>query len=410
MQDLECHAIDFTTAFLNGELQEEIYAEQPALFNDGSGKVLKLHKALYGLKQSPRQWYKALTSTMKKFGCIFCPVDGAVARMQYKGSQVWLLFYVDDVLVASQKPSDVEAVKKMLLEEYKGTDKGELGNFLGLRFSQDRSKLQIRVDQSAYVSKILQEANLQDGRPQAIPLSPNQHRDPQGVPLDDKEAALYRKRVGALMYLANMARPDLAYSAAYLVRYLQAPHTAQLNQLTQVLRYLIATAGHLLTLGHQSDEPLVGWVDADWSQERGKKSVGGYCFLVNGSLVSWKSKRLPTVARSSMEAEYMAAGEAVREAIFLTWLGYFQTGKCGCIPIRTDSKAALSVIKNPVVEDMRKHIDVVLNHVREREDARYVDFSWVPGSENVADVFAKALPRPAFERYRNCLNLQAFLC
>jgi hypothetical protein len=102
-EDLECHAIDYNTAFLNGALDEDIYIEQPELYNDGSGKVLKLNKALYGLKQAPRQWYKALTTKMRQVGFIFCPVDAAVACIQFEGSTVWVLWYVDDVLIAARR-------------------------------------------------------------------------------------------------------------------------------------------------------------------------------------------------------------------------------------------------------------------------------------------------------------------
>jgi hypothetical protein len=126
---------------------------------------------------------------------------------------------------------------------------------------------------------------------------------------------------------------------------------------------------------------------------------------MNGGTISWKSKRQQTVARSSKEAEMMAAGEAVREAIWLSWLRYFIEGKCGTIKIYCDSKGALSKIHNPVLEDLRKHIDVSLHHVRERQEAGYVDFKWVSGEENVADMFTKALPLPAFQKHRDSLRL-----
>ena len=101
----------------------------------------------------------------------------------------------------------------------------------------------------------------------------------------------------------------------------------------------------------------------------------------------------------------IAAGEAVREAIWLTWLRYFVEGDSAKIAIYCDNRGALSEIHNPVLEDLRKHIDVALHHVRERQDAGYVDFQWVSGAENVADAFTKALPRPAFEQHRDSMRL-----
>jgi hypothetical protein len=125
---------------------------------------------------------------------------------------------------------------------------------------------------------------------------------------------------------------------------------------------------------------------------------------MNGSTISWESKHQQTVARSSKEAEMMAAGEAVR-AIWLSWLRYFIEGGCDTIKIYCDSKGALSEIHNPVLEDLRKHIDMSLHHVRKRQEAGCVDFKWVSEEENVADMFTKALPLPAFQKHRDRLRL-----
>jgi hypothetical protein len=404
-QDLECHAIDFTTAFLNGSLAEDIYVEQPQHYNDGSSAVLKLRKALYGLKQAPRQWYKELTRTLKKFGFVFCAVDGAVARLTLSGKQVWSLVYVDDVLIAARRLEDVERVKKLLLDSYEGTDKGPLKYFLGLKIYRDRACRLLYADQSTLAARIVQEAGLMEANPKDIPLPPNQHKDPLGELLEENDVQQYRKVVGELMYLANMTRPDLAYSAGYLARFLQSPSQAHQHQLKEVLRYVKSSCEYVLTLGCQSAKTLVGFVDSDWAQEPGRKSVFGFCFMDQGSVVSWKSKRLLTVSTSSMEAEYMAGGEAVKEAVYLTWLRHFLFGGCDAIPVYIDNGSALTVIKNPVIEDRRKHIDVIHNHVREREAAGYVNFSWIPSRENVADVFTKALPRPAFQKFRASLRL-----
>jgi hypothetical protein len=122
--DLECHALDFDTAFLNGDLEKEVYIEQPERFDDGSGNVLKLKKALYGLKQAPRQWYKALPEKMKEAGFTFCPVDAAVARFGFRGKTVWVWFYVDDVLVAASDIESVKGIKVLLLQMFERPRQG----------------------------------------------------------------------------------------------------------------------------------------------------------------------------------------------------------------------------------------------------------------------------------------------
>lgn len=404
-EDLECHSIDYNTAFLNGRLEEEIYIEQPELYDDGSGQALKLNKALYGLKQAPREWYKALSGKMKEAGFTFCAVDAAVARIVYRGRTAWVLFYVDDVLVAATELGTVKGVKKLLLSIYEGTDKGELHDFLGMAVHRDRAARRLYLDQTSYASKIVRDAGLTDVKPKRIPLPPNQHQDPPGAALSPQATEGYRRTVGELMYLANSTRPDLAYAAAYLACHLQVPTRAHQAHLKHTLGYLSITTGYVLPLGRQTDDTLCGYVDSDWAQEPSRKSVFGFCFQVQGSTVAWRSKRLKTVARSSMEAEFMAAGEAVREAMRLQWLRYFLQGDSGAIRMYSDSRTAVGLIRNPVTEDMRKHIDVIYNHVRERQEAAYVDFKWIAGGDNTADTFTKALPHPAFVKHRDGLHL-----
>jgi hypothetical protein len=140
IQDLECHAIDYDTAFLNGQLDEDLYIDQLERYDDGSGTVLKLHKALYGLKQAPRQWYKAQSNKMQEVGFTFCEVDAAVAKILYKGHTCWVLFYVDDALVASKELSIVQGVKTLLLSLYAGTDKWEGSDSLGMSIHRDRDR------------------------------------------------------------------------------------------------------------------------------------------------------------------------------------------------------------------------------------------------------------------------------
>lgn len=139
------------------------------------------------------------------------------------------------------------------------------------------------------------------------------------------------------------------------------------------LGYLSIATGYVLPLGRQTDDTLCGYVDADWAQEPSRKSVFGFCFQAQGSTVAWRYKRLKTVARSSMEAEFMAAGEAVREAMRLQCLRYFLQGESGAIKMFSDSRTAVGLIRNPVTEDMGEHIDVIYNHVRERQEACYIE-------------------------------------
>jgi hypothetical protein len=404
-RDLECHVLDFTTAFLNGSLEEEIYVEQPPLFHDGTNQVLRLNKALYGLKQAPRQWWKELTTTLIRLGFEVCIVDVALGRVQLPEGTLWVLFYVDDVLIAAKSLRAVCKIKQQLLDIYAGTDKGEVLHYLGLTIRRNRPRRLLYLDQSSYAGKILEDTYMTQARPKYTPLPTKAHEADLGAPLSEFEAQKYRKTVGALMYMSTMTRPDLAHASGFLARHLSQPFEVHADLLQYTLAYLSKTRDHVLTLGDQAEGKVQGWVDSDYGSERGRRSIYGYLFKMQGSLISWKSKRHGILSTSSTEAEFAGAAQAVREALHLLWLMEFMTGDAPCVPIYIDNRSALDIILNPVIEDNRKCIDVVLNHVRERTAAKLVSFQWIPSGENSADMLTKPLPRPLFEKHRLALGL-----
>jgi hypothetical protein len=218
------------------------------------------------------------------------------------------------------------SVKDALLCTYKGTDKREIKYFHGLTVHRARSKL--FLDQTEYASKLTQQAEGLVWTPKCISLPPSQYSNPLEHMLTDEAAARYHQTVGQPMYLATMTRPDLADSNGYLVRHMSQPYDTHDARLGQVLDYLHTTHSFVLHLGHQSDERILGSMDSEWGQEPFRKSVYGYCFQLDGSLISWRSTKFLITACSSVEAEHMAAGEATKEALHIRWLMCFFYGKC----------------------------------------------------------------------------------
>jgi hypothetical protein len=142
---------------------------------------------------------------------------------------------------------------------FDGQDKGDVRNFLILAIHRDRSSRLMYIDQSTYARNIAADAGMQTAMPKHIPLQPNMHKAPLGDVLDKKEAESYRQcRCGALLWLANMTRPDLAYAAGYLVCHLQVPTSAHKGFLKHTLAHLNLTSGYVLTLGRQTDDSHIG--------------------------------------------------------------------------------------------------------------------------------------------------------
>jgi hypothetical protein len=189
IEDLECHAIDIKNAFIQGDLEEDIFMQQPSGFSDGSDCVCFLNKSLYGLKQAPRVWNKKLSDYIIFLGFVKSKSDGALFILcSEELGIIFLLVYVDDIQIASKKLSSVTAVKKALLSRFPGKDLGESKYFLQMSIERDRQKKLIYFRQQRHIEKLLEETGLQDAHPISIPMMINVHRDSPGSVI--KEASV----------------------------------------------------------------------------------------------------------------------------------------------------------------------------------------------------------------------------
>jgi hypothetical protein len=227
---------------------------------------------------------------------------------------------------------------------------------------------------------------------------------PHLVPADKQ---LYQQIVGSLMHLTVGTRPDIATAVNVVARFAARPSQAHLSAAKHVLRYINGTLGLKLQFGGTQAPALVGWSDADWAGDAVKRrSTGGYVFQVHGSTVSWSSKRQATVALSSTEAEYMAATQATKEAIWLRALLKDLTVQVdGPTTVYEDNQGAIALSLNPVHHSRTKHIDVQWHFVRQQTEAGIVSLVYVSTADMIADIMTKALPRPAFSKFVTELRL-----
>ena len=149
MQDLEVQQVDIKTAFLNGVLEEEVFVPQPPGFHNGnSGQVCKLLKSLYGLKQAPRAWHAKLSEKLKELGFDACNSDPALfVNRQNPDSWIYLITYVDDLLIVSKRSKETEGVKTQLKAVFKIHGLGDVKIFLGSEIVRDRAQGTLKVQQ-----------------------------------------------------------------------------------------------------------------------------------------------------------------------------------------------------------------------------------------------------------------------
>ncbi|KAJ9517975.1 hypothetical protein QJQ45_004362 [Haematococcus lacustris] len=393
--------IDFKTAFLNSELTEAdplIYVEQPEGYEVGSGQVCQLLKTVYGLKQAPRAWYLCLRKQLELIGFHASAADPSLFSMRSSnGSMVHMLVYVDDCILASSDAAAVQAVKQQLQQAFEVHDMGPAADFLGMRISYNRASRTLRLSQQRYIEQLLQRFGKAECNGRQLPLEAGTKLVKEGELLSNADTHAYRELVGALLYASTCTRPDIALAVSQLTRFMQAPTDDHERAAHGVLRYLKRTATDGLVYRGGSQGGLLGYCDSDYASDQvSYRSTTGYVFSLSGAAVSWRSKLQTTVAASTTEAEYQAAADATREALFLRKLMHELTSTSGPVPIFCDSQGAVALLKNPVESQRSKHIAVMHHMARERVWRGEVRFTYCPTADMVADVLTKALPGKKF--------------
>lgn len=386
---------DVKTAFLYGELNEEIYMEIPDGVSCENGKVCKLNKSLYGLKQAPRCWNIKFTNFLKTYGFIQCQSDSCVFVGYFNKEKVILILYVDDGLIFSSNKMLLQSVIKTLKSTF-NVKVLDMNYFVGLEVN--RTNDSICLTQVNYIEQIIEKFNMSSANPCSTPIDPNI------VFINNSEDVVnfpYREAVGSLLFLASVTRPDIAFAVNIVCRYVNNPSFQHVNAVKRIIRYLIGTKH--IGIQYKSGHELVGYSDSDFAGDvESRKSTTGYLYLMNNGPITWASHKQQTVALSTMEAEFMAACDAAKE---LLWLKQFLTelgeSQCKCTDLFVDNQAAIKLISNPVYHKRSKHIDIKYNFIREKVELGYLSVKYISSNMQLSDFLTKALPTNKFVLLRN---------
>lgn len=256
--------IDVNNAFLHGELQEEAFIQQPPRCEDlkHPRHICKLDKELYGLKQAPHAWYSKLSMKLQEFGFVPSKDDTSLFIYDKSGIRIYILVYVDDIIIASSSPSSVTTLIQEFSTEFALKDMGELTYFLGIEASRKAGDL--ILTQKKYILDLLQRTGMQYCKPISTPMSSSEKlAKDTGSQFGDSEVFKYWSIVGALQYL-TLTRPDIAYSVNKVCQYLQAPTNMHWSAVKQILWYLKATANMGLKIQRTDSMHLNAFSDVDW--------------------------------------------------------------------------------------------------------------------------------------------------
>lgn len=382
---LEIDQMDAVTAYLQGTLDEEIYTFQPEGFDDGSGRVCKLYKAMYGLKQSGRKWNQCLDAALKSFGLNRSEEDPCV---YYNGNCTLIIaIYVDDFLIFWKDSSIRDELKMKLSTTFHMKDLGRAETCVGIKIVYEENF--ISINQERYAREILKRFGMENCNQVTSPcdvaqkLTSRSNGSPVNVP--------YREAVGSLLFLVQGTRPDLAFAVSNVSRFNDKHDASHWNGVKRIMRYLKGTCDYRIAYRRNCDEPLNGYADADWANERDEcRSYSGFVFKLAGGAISWSCKRQTSVAVSSTEAEYVAMAHAIKEAI---WLVRFirQFEKLNTIVLHGDNQSAMVIISREGFNGRTKHIDVGYHFCRQHVISGLISMKYVPSAENIADCLTKGV-------------------
>jgi hypothetical protein len=397
-ENLYLEQLDVKTAFLHGDLDEEIYMKQPVGFI-GKGKeemVCRLKKSLYGLKQAPRQWYKKFDGFMQRSGYTRCHADHCCYLKRCKASYIILLLYVDDMLVAGSCLQEISRLKQQLAAEFAMKDLGAAKQILGMRISRDRTQGVLKLSQAEYIERVLERFNMQNAKAVGAPLG-SQFRlsDVQSPKTDAEKEHMakvpYASAIGSLMYAMVCTRPDIAHAVGVVSRFASNPGKQHWEAVKWILRYLRGTADVPLCFG-RADLVVRGYVDADFAGDHDtRRSTTGYVYTLGSTAVSWVSRLQKLVTLSTTEAEYVAVTEAAKEMIWLkAFLGELGLKQENSV-LFSDSQSAIHLAKNPVFHARTKHIDLRYHFIRSLLEEGELLLEKILGSQNPADMLTKSV-------------------
>ncbi|KAK8948569.1 hypothetical protein KSP39_PZI005174 [Platanthera zijinensis] len=355
--NLPIYQLDIKSAFLNGEIEEDIYVEQPRGYEiqGEEDKVYKLLKALYGLKQSAKAWNGNIDEYLISKGFIKTKHDPSLYLKQIGNDVIYVCIYVDDLIVTGTNTTMIKVFKSEMEGKYEMTDLGLLHFFLGFQITQTATG--ILISQEKYATDLLKRFRMKNCNPAVLPMSPNDILCPSSDNEKPADSTSFRSLVGSLIYLTN-TRPDIEFSVNSVSRFMNNPSKAHYEAAKRILRYVKGTKSYSLFYCKHYHTELIGYADSDWGRSiEDRRSISAYVFFLGQNILSWSSRKQQFVALSSAEAEYMALSKATSEAIWLRRLieEVFAEKREGTT-IFSDSSSAIALAKNPVYHSRSKHI------------------------------------------------------
>ena len=401
--------VDYTQAYTQSKLQpsEYIYLDPTPghqYDEDGDRVAWFITQSLYGMKQAGRNWFLHLRDWLvNSMGFTAGTADPCVFHKVTPNGEIILGVYVDDMVIVHTDKNARDELVAAMYDKFNFSDPEPLSEVLGMEIVQSADSITIKHEK--YIKNMVEthlkgEANRKEHKTPACEDLPKlvQEAADSTENVDPALMSQYRSLVGSLLYTAITVRPDISYAVGMLSRALNKPTHRLLDEAKRVLQYLAQSADIGIRYMRNTPIRLYGMTDSDWTT---RKSTSGFAFFLGGAVISYLSKKQPTIAMSSTEAEIMAASLGALEAVYLRMLladlGHLVKGPTD---IFVDNSGAINLAHDYVANERTKHIERRHFKIRELVEEAAIHVRYVASRYNIADIFTKPLDKKAFLELR----------
>jgi len=406
---------DFATAFLYGELEEEIFMNCPPGMDHEKDDILLLNKTIYGLVQSARQWYKKLVEILEKLGFQQSLADPCLLVKRTENSIVIITLYVDDCYCIGTKDAIKQTIRDIKTAGFTIKIEENLSDYLSCNIAFNHNKTKAWLGQP-HLLKHLEEKfgpsvqSLQRYRTPGTPGSGiiRPTKENQLSKLNADEQTLYRSGVGMLLFLVKHSRPDIANAVRELSKVMDGATQASMKELLRVIKFVLDTREYGLKIepidcGKECEWELTMYSDSEYGGDKDNRiSIGGYILFLMNVPILWRSRAQRSVTLSSAEAEYIALSEAAKEVKFIVQvLDSLGIKVKQPVTIRVDNVGAIFMTRNASTSSRTRHVDIRYHFVRKMVVDGEIEIIFVRSEDNLSDGFTKNVKGDIYDQHKD---------
>lgn len=407
---LDASIVDVETAFLHGDLEEDIYMNCPEGMDSTEQECLHLLKSIYGLVQAARQWWKKFVKVLKDIGFKGGYSDPCLMTRRCSKGIVYIALYVDDCLCIGHRAAIEDTIAKIKASGLNVTVEDTLKDYLSceISFSKDRKKAWL--GQPNLIKKLEKKfqslvSNLQTYRTPGTPGQGVMRPQTEEEKISEEDQSIFRTGVGTLLYLVKYSRPDIANPTRELSKVMDGANMSAFKEMKRIIKFVLDTKYMGLKiepkLDGSDDWKLVVYCDSDYAGDKETRiSVTGFIVYLLGVPISWKSKGQKSVTLSSSEAEFVALSEAAKEIKFIVQV-LLSMGIPVKLPVivRVDNVGAIFMAENVTTSSRTKHVDTRYHFVREFVEDKFIKIIFVRTKENDSDIFTKNVSGDIYDEH-----------